>query len=335
MSPIPRRAALTAVGGSAIAALAGCLGDAPAQSLVELDEWPPSRHADELEFWTWQRYWGDQALTFRFVADLTDITRVVVPAYEQSARLVSGNPPDLVHTLYRQFSDAMEQDLYQPLPVDAMPHWPPDTTLRTQNLSQYAHDGQYYGYPQTPVAMGLAYHFDTVEAADSWSVLWDEEYAGRIAMPADPVLLGQIGALYTGQDPFDPDDLSEIREALLAQEPLVSGYWTHWLRTWNEFYLGNLDVGVLPHPQMCLCSQDYSPVRYGVPEQIIYSQAVFAIPAQSRNPYLAAEFLNWAAQFKTGTELGWNADEWNIIGDRPVSEHASHTYHTIASELGL
>jgi len=333
MANLTRRKALTAAGTTAATAIAGCLAGGSSQNLVELEEWPPSRQADELEFWTWQRYWGDQALAFKHSEDLEELDRIVVPAYQQIERLRDGESPDVVHILSRQFSNAMEEDLLQPLPTDVMPAWPPDNELRTQDLSFYERDGQYYGYPQTPVAMGLAFHHDVMDEATSWSVLWDEEYAGRIAMPADPVLLGQIGALYTGQDPFDPEDPDAIREALLEQEPLVDEYWEFWLHAWRKFGRDGLDAGVLPHPQMCLCSQDYTPVKYGHPEALVYAQSTLAIPADTENPYLAAEFTNYAGTLKVGTEMGWNADEWNLLGDRPVSDTALDSYRSIAEEL--
>ena len=335
MIHLTRRKALAAAGATATTAIAGCLAQGSGRDLSEIEEWPPTRHAEELSFWTWQRYWGDQAISFQYAEDLEGIDRIVVPAFQQEQRLRDGESPDAVHLLSRQFANALDEDLLQPLPTDVMPAWPPENKLREQDLSFYGRDGEHYGYPQAPVAMALAYHFDVMDGADSWSLLWDEQYAGRIAMPADPILLGQIGALYTGQDPFDPDDPDAIRDALLEQEPLVGEYWTHWLDSWNAFYRDKLDIGVLPQPRMCLCSQDYTPVRYGNPEGIVYAQSTLAVPAEAENPYLAAEFVNWAATLKVGTEVGWNADEWNLFGDRPVSSEARESYQSTAEDLGL
>lgn len=335
MGHLTRREALTTAGATATAAIAGCLAQGSSRNLAELEEWPPSRQADSLELWTWQQYWGDQALSFQYAEDLEGIDRKPVPSFEQLRRLRDDESPDVVHLLSRQFANAMEEDLLQPLPADVLPAWPPKVPLRGQELSDYARNEEYYGYPQAPVALGLAYHFDVMSSAPSWSLLWDETYEGRIAMPADPVLLGQIGALYTGQDPFDPDDTEAVRDALLEQEPLVDHYWTEWLDTWHEFGRDTLDIGVLPRPRMCLCSQDYTPIRYGNPEAIVYSQSTLAVPADAPNPSLAAEFVNWAADLKTGTETGWNADEWNLRGDRPVSSQARDTYRSTAADLGI
>lgn len=335
MVHLTRRTALKTAAASAAASVAGCLAMGSQRDLSAVEEWPPERNATEIELWTWQRYWGDQAMAFEHAEDLEKFDRQVVPSFRQEPRLRDGESPDVVHLYSRQFANAMEAGLLQPLPTDVMPSWPPDVPLREQELLFYRRDGEYHGYPQVPVAMSLAYHFEMLSGAPSWSLLWDEAYAGRIAMPADPVLLGQIGALYTGQDPFDPEDPDAIREALLEQESLVDHYWTYWLDSWRKFGSDEIAVGVLPQPRMCLCSQDYTPIRYGNPGGRIYAQSTLAVPADAENPYLAAEFVDWAADLKVGTETGWNADEWDLHGDRPVSSGAREVYRSTAADLGI
>ncbi|MCQ4332100.1 extracellular solute-binding protein [Natronomonas sp. F2-12] len=335
MTYLTRRDALKATAASVTVSMAGCLARGSGQDLSSVEEWPPDRNASEIELWTWQRYWGDQAMGFKHAEDLEGFDRIVVPSFEQERRLRDGEAPDVVHLFSRQFANAMEEGLLQPLPTDVMPVWPPEVPLRGQELSFYGQDGDFYGYPQAPVAMSLAYHFDVLSEATDWSLLWDEAHEGRVSMPADPVLLGQIGALYTGQDPFDPEDPDAVREALLEQEPIVDNYWTHWFDAWTKFEQGELDVGVLPHPRMCLCSQDYTPIRYGNPGGRIYAQSTLAVPADAANPYLAAEFLNWSANLKVGTETGWFADEWDLYSDRPVSGEARETYRSVAADLGI
>jgi spermidine/putrescine transport system substrate-binding protein len=334
MDNLTRRDALKAAAASAAVSVAGCLASGSEQSLSTIEEWPPERTASEIELWTWQRYWGDQAMSFMHDEDLEGFDRKVVPSFQQERRLRNDEAPDVVNLYSRQFANAMEEGLLQPLPTDVLPAWPPEGRLRDHDLSFYAQDGEHYGYPQAPVAMAIAYNFNNVSEPFSWSILWDEAHEGRIAMPADPVLLGQIGALYTGQDPFDPDDPGAVRDALLEQEPLVDHYWTYWLDSWRMFGRG-VDLGVLPQPKMCLCSQDYTPIRYENPDGLVYTQSTLAVPTGAANPHLAAEFLNWAADLKVGSDLGWNAGEWDLNADRPVSDGARETYQSIAADLGI
>ena len=335
MSRPSRRGFLAAVGSGGVLGAAGCLTRGSATEL-DLDGWPPPETDDELSFWTWQHYWGGQAIAFQHTFGIEEIDRDTVGAPEQLRRLEGGETPDAIHLPTRQFHRAMEADLLQPLPTDVMPSWPPDERLRDHDLSYYGTDDGFYGIPQTPLVFSLAIHHDRVPRTASWETLWDEAYAWRIDMPADPVLAGKVAALYLSQDPNDPGDLGAIERALVDQHPLVGSYWRDWYQCWRRFASGETLAAVLPHPRLCLCAQDGTPIVYDVPERgVLSSQSVLAIPDGAENPHAAVAFVDWGADLKSGTETGWNADEWTLYFDRPVDRQTRSVYGEIATDLGV
>ncbi len=303
---------------------------------MELDEWPPPDRDNHLEFWTWEHYWGNQARAFQHVGDLESIAPKTVPEYEQYRRLSDGEAPDVVHFTSKQFDRAVSNGLLEPIPVERLPSWPPENDLRVHDTSFYERDGNYYGLPQTPLAYALAYNRYEYDEPDTWALLWDESLEGRISMPAEPVLSGQIAAIYAGEDPSDPSDFGAIRDALAAQQPLLANYWEDWHDCWTEFENGDLLAGALPYTPMCLCSHDESPVRRTAPEEgVLYSLNTFSIPRGAENPYSALEFIDWGREFKTGTELTWNANDWTLHHAEALDSDVRDTYESIGQELGI
>ena len=333
MSRPSRRGFLAAVGSGGVLGAAGCLTRGSATEL-DLDGWPPPETDDELSFWTWQHYWGGQAIAFQHTFGIEEIDRDTVGAPEQLRRLEGGETPDAIHLPTRQFHRAMEADLLRPLPTDVMPSWPPENRLRSHELSFYESDGEYYGLPQTPLAFSLAIHSHEIDRDGSWDPLWNEAHSGRIEMPADPVLAAKIAALHVGEDPDDPDDVGAIRDALAEQRPLVGSYWNDWYNCWRRFDDGETVAAALPQPRMCLCAQDETPIIYDSPDDgVLYSQNVLAIPSGAENANAAAAFLDWGADFKTGTETGWDADEWELRFDSPLDQSVRAEYEAIAADL--
>src|SRR5690606_3534459 len=90
-------------------------------------------------------------------------------------------------------------------------------------------DGQWF----IPVDWGntsVLYRTDLVEVEeDSWLLLWDERYAGKLSMGTDVTDTAIIAALIIGaKDPYDMTDeeVAKVKELLVKQKPLLRYYWT-------------------------------------------------------------------------------------------------------------
>lgn len=93
----------------------------------------------------------------------------------------------------------------------------------------------------------LVYNTDAVDAApQSWEVLFDPKYSGKISLPDNPMTIADV-ALWLGKsDPYDltEADLAEVKSKLLELRPHVRKFWTTAGELANLFQSGEV---VLAH----------------------------------------------------------------------------------------
>ena len=88
-------------------------------------------------------------------------------------------------------------------------------------------DGKRYWVPLDWGQTSITYRTDLVDIEEeSWSLLWDQRYAGKLSM-IDSLIDGvAVAAIHAGVDPFDmnDDDIAKVKEALVKQRPLLRFY---------------------------------------------------------------------------------------------------------------
>lgn len=88
-------------------------------------------------------------------------------------------------------------------------------------------EGNRYAVPYTWGTVGILYNTSMVDTApDSWNVLWDEKYAGNILMQDSVRDAFMVGEKLLGYSLNETDEarLTEVRDKLIAQKPLVQAY---------------------------------------------------------------------------------------------------------------
>jgi len=104
---------------------------------------------------------------------------------------------------------------------------PNAVNISEQYKGMYYDPEDKYTVPYNVGLVGLIYNKTMVEEApDSWSVLWDERYAGKILMINNPRDGFGVAQLMLGIDLNTPDrgDWDRALQALLKQKPLVQSY---------------------------------------------------------------------------------------------------------------
>ena len=99
-------------------------------------------------------------------------------------------------------------------------------TLSTQK--GVAYDGETFFAPTDWGNSSIVYRTDLVDAEESWAMLFDERYAGKIS-PPDTVSNIQAAAAVLGVDPTNiPDDVlnGPVADMVRAQRGLARNYWT-------------------------------------------------------------------------------------------------------------
>jgi len=312
MDHTTRRRALKLTG-IAMASTAGCLGgggggggDFEPMDMTANQFENPSEVDYESQFNLWDWYtgtadWATGQLSSAFEGLNTVNHSGYSSASEWYGRLESGNHQmDVVGGKTEFTRNAIENEYLSPLPVSEMPNWEYVDDDAKDFFNEYLSDdeGNIYAVPQTR-GMGptLGYNADVFdEPPTSWDVLWDDEYEGRITMPNTALEVGMVGALYTDQDPFAPDDFDDIRAALVQQKPLNSTYWEEFSGAERMFTNKSVDVGAATRGLLsdARFSNDAPHIQYTVPDEgaFVFSNH-YIVPADAPNPKISTLYANW------------------------------------------
>jgi spermidine/putrescine-binding protein len=106
-------------------------------------------------------------------------------------------------------------------------------------------DGKPYGVTFAWGPNVLVYDTKAVKPAPtSWDVLADPAYAGKIALPDNPMTIADV-ALWLGKpDPYDltEADLAEVKQKLLELRPNIRKFWTTAGELANLFQSGEIEL---------------------------------------------------------------------------------------------
>jgi spermidine/putrescine transport system substrate-binding protein len=172
--------------------------------------------AGKITVLNWQGYGTDEAWSIKAFAEKTGI-EVVHDYYSSESEMLTKlrtNPGayDLVVLNAARCAQATAEDLLQPIDFSKVPNAATiDANLRSN--ANFLKDDKGYAVPWVWGMTSLAIR-DGMPVPDSYKVLADPAYKGRVAMDDDAIICVAAGALMTGQDMNNPKDLGAIRDAL-------------------------------------------------------------------------------------------------------------------------
>jgi len=195
---------------------------------------------------------------------------------------------------------ALDQGLIQPIDVSKISTYGKLMESLTSFADANGSNGEVYAVPWTWGTTSLGYNPDVIKKEiDSWSALWDAQYAGKVGLFDDFNTEIMIAALYLGEDPYNPD-LDKVKDALLKLKANTKTFWASYddfikPYTAGEITIGNMWTGIASQ----LKSAD-EPVSYVYPKEGTIGWTDFwAIAKDAPNYDLA---LKWI-EFMTDTEF--------------------------------
>ncbi len=191
-----------------------------------------------------------------------------------------------------------EQGLLMDVDTTKVPNYQ-DVAPAYRDISPYAVDreGNVFAFPWCTGQTSIAYNPDYVDfEIKHWSDLLDPALTGHVCMFGDYGDGMIIGALISGQDPTDPDnlDLDKVSEALARLKPQILSFWSsndEQLIPYysGEFWAGNMWSG--PYAQLV---QEGRPVKYVHPEEGTVGYVDYWCVVKGTDEYdLACEWINW------------------------------------------
>jgi len=186
--------------------------------------------ATQQSFYTWEEY-SDPELFAGYAAAHGAPPLVQTFVDEQSAleSLKAGFAVDVAHPCADQFGHWREVGLLQPIDTTRLGNWPYLFDALKAIPGTEANGHRWW----VPLDWGIStviYRPDQVrDPEDSYALLWNEAYAGRIAIDEDASITMIVAGLVAGvRDPFDmsDEDLVHVKTLLEKQKPLLRFYWS-------------------------------------------------------------------------------------------------------------
>lgn len=197
--------------------------------------------ADQLTVLTWSGYDISEITPDYFTKHGKPDYALMGSDEEGFQKMRGGFKPDLASHNSYMIGRLHEAGLIKPIDTSRLIHWN-DIYPQIRDVEKL--DGQAWMAPFSWGNTSVLYRKDLVELKeDSYSLLWDERYAGRIAA-RDAVEASVVAAgLYTGAaDPWNMTDaeLTVVKDALLKQKPLVRFYWSSQTELEQSFASGEV-----------------------------------------------------------------------------------------------
>ena len=168
-----------------------------------------ARAADEITIFTWETYHEDP-----WIKEWTDKTGIKVNVQrtgsvdEMYAQTRSGAiMADVLYFDSGSFKRYVEADLVAPIDVSKVPN-ASNISSGLKFEQRNSVNGKLYGLPYNWGTQPLMFDADAVKSGtDSWAVLWDPAYAGKVSMFDDAYITFPMIALQAGvKDPYNLTD---------------------------------------------------------------------------------------------------------------------------------
>ncbi len=260
------------------------------------EEQPDTPTEGSLVLLSWAGYeipefWGE------FAAEYPDIEvdfAFLTESAEVYSRLQTGFEADLVHPCSNLWGLLVEEGLMQPIDTSRLENW---SGVTPSLAAEGQFGGQQYFVPWDWGFESILVRTDLVDdVPTSWADVWDEQYAGHIAINDSGEAAHVFTSLALGFDPWEttPEQEEEVRQKLLDLAPNVLAYWSGQTELDQMLASGDawLGVGAWNASYIGLLNEGYE-VEYIVPDE---GRTGFlcglGIPASSTNVELAHEMID-------------------------------------------
>ncbi len=177
---------------------------------------------------TWEGY-EDEAMHEAYTAKHGESPNFTFFGDEEEAfaKIRAGFRPDISMPCSYKIPHWRDAGVIQPIDVSRLSNFD-DTIESLKNVPDMVVNGERHWVCMDWGQTSITYRTDLVDIEEeSWGLLWDERYKGRLSM-MDSLIDGvMVAAIYGGaKDPFNmtPDEVAKTRELLREQLPLLRFY---------------------------------------------------------------------------------------------------------------
>lgn len=181
-------------------------------------------------FYTWEEY-NEPGLFAGYEAahGFQPLMQTFSDEYAALQALKGGFAVDVAHPCADQIGHWREAGLLQPIDTARLEQWP-HLFDALKSIPGMEAGGQRWWVPLDWGTSTVIYRSDLLpDPEPSYSLLWNENYAGRLAIDEDASITIIVAGLLAGaRDPFDMSDeeLLRVKSLLGRQKPLLRFYWS-------------------------------------------------------------------------------------------------------------
>lgn len=268
----------------------------------------PALAEDKLQYFTWSGYELPE-FNKSFLDAHPDGVDVTMFGDDDDAftKVKAGFRPDIAHPCYDKIARWNKEGLLQPIDTAKIKNWDNIFPVFRNLPDLQAGDGKVWMIPWDWGNTSVLYRTDMVENPEkSWSLLWDKQYAGRMATIDAVHDTPLVAAILAGVNPFDMTDaeLDKVADKLREQRPLLSSYTTDMTSVEQSLASGELVAAMAWNASAVALKKQGVPVEFMKPKEGMLTWACgYVLLKDAKNVDLAYDFINSRLEAESGKYL--------------------------------
>ena len=255
-----------------------------------------NKEDNKLNVYNWGEYIDEDVITqfeeetgIQVVYDVFETNEEMYPVIEAGAVKY-----DVVCPSDYMIQRMIENDLLAELNFDNIPNIKNIGSTYMEHSKEFDPENK-YSVPHLWGTVGILYNKTMVDdSVDSWGILWNEKYKDSILMQDSVRDAFGITLKYLGYslNSTDLDELTEAKNKLIEQKPLVQAYVVDQAR---DKMIGNeAALGVIYSGEALYCQQENPNLDYVIPKEgsNLWIDS-WVIPKNAENKEHAEEFINF------------------------------------------
>ena len=251
---------------------------------------------------------------------------------EALTKMRAGFVVDLAHPCNQAIPRWVATGLFQTIDPAKLTNWP-DVMPELYNLEGNVVDGRPYMVPWDWGRTSITYRTDLVDLQgqeDSWGLLWDERYKGRLGSLASAADAWWCAAIYAGID-FNElateENFKKVAELMRKQRPLIRTYTDDETTLEQALASGELVAAMTWDSSAVLLKSQGVPVAFANPKEGALTWVCgVMMHKDAPNPERAYDVLDAMLAPETGrwliTENGYghsNAKSFDLVSDEELT----------------
>jgi len=291
----------------------------------------PAAAADKLQYFTWSGY---ELSDFNksFLTAHPDGVEATVFGDDDDAftKVKAGFRPDLAHPCYDKVARWNKEGLLQPIETAKIKNWDKIFPVFRNLPDIQAGDGKVWMVPWDWGNTSILYRTDLVKNPEaSWQLLWNKDYAGRLAVIDAVHDTPVVAALLSGVNPFDMTaaEMDKVAAKLREQRPLLSSYTTDMTSVEQALSSGALVAAMTWNASATALKKQGVPVEFMKPKEGMLTWSCgFVLLKDAKNIDLAYDFINSRLETASGKYLieayGYGSSTSSAFAEVPPAELA-------------